>query len=78
MLVSVRVGEPSRVIQLAAANTRLPVLMNLIGNAVKFTANGFVRVTCAVDSSSPVSPTDVCLKFSIQYVFPLRLGVRDD
>ncbi|CDO70926.1 hypothetical protein BN946_scf184829.g34 [Trametes cinnabarina] len=42
------------------------VLMNLIGNAVKFTANGFVRVTCAVDTSQPRTMTDVHLKFSIQ------------
>ncbi|KAJ3003995.1 hypothetical protein NUW54_g5022 [Trametes sanguinea] len=42
------------------------VLMNLIGNAVKFTANGFVRVTCAVDTSQPRTATDVHLKFSIQ------------
>ncbi|TBU58822.1 histidine kinase [Dichomitus squalens] len=42
------------------------VLMNLIGNAVKFTATGFVQVACSVDTTAPRTATDVSLKFSIQ------------
>ncbi|KAK7468476.1 Chk1 protein kinase [Stygiomarasmius scandens] len=42
------------------------VLMNLIGNAVKFTAQGFVQVTCSVETSAIPVQDEVTLKFMIQ------------
>ncbi|KAF9454975.1 dual-domain HisK/Mak2 protein kinase [Macrolepiota fuliginosa MF-IS2] len=41
------------------------VLMNLIGNAVKFTANGYVRVNCSVEPVHDSPGNTTLLKFDI-------------
>ena len=44
------------------------VLMNLLGNGLKFTSEGFVQAICALDQSVKCEPGMVALKFTIRWV----------
>ena len=42
------------------------VLMNLLGNGLKFTSEGFVHAICAVDNDAKCEPGFVVLKITIR------------
>ena len=72
----IRQGDFARLLLVKKKLTNSKVLMNLIGNAVKFTASGYVRVNCSAEqvvqsmgSSDPMA----LLKFEILSVNLLPL-----
>jgi signal transduction histidine kinase len=73
------IGDHSRIRQGDCSSLTLEssnfisVLMNLVGNALKFTEKGSVSTRCYVDSAIPCGEDEVVLKWVIQLVTVLSL-----
>lgn len=73
------IGDHSRIRQgnlspLAQGSTNsISVLMNLLGNALKFTERGSVSTRCYVDDTIPCGEEEVVLKWVIQFVTMISL-----